>query len=194
LIVNHRYKFVVFHVPKTGGTSVRHFFRDLRGNDRGIMGDAHKTARDFVRDHHREPMGSYPMYAIKRNPYDRLVSSYQHMIQRTQHHNQSKPPFDRFVRDLKTEGTWAHDRLIHSSVMWPQIYFTQGAEPAVVLLPFECLAESVAEIVRRHKVSLPHGLELPHKNASTPEPIEWSPELRAIVRDVYRQDFGYLGY
>lgn len=194
MIVNHKYKFVIFHVPKTGGSSIRHLYRDVLGNDRSAMGDAHKTCRDFVRDNRKQPTIHYARYGMRRNPWDRLESSYRHMIQRTQHHNADKPSFGDFVRGLEVEGSWAHGRLTGSSVMWPQCYFTECPDDnPIELLPFEDFEASAREVAKRHKFVVEGPV--PRKNVSDPNiDTPWDEECVAIVRSVYTRDVIELGY
>jgi hypothetical protein len=195
MIVNHRFKFVIFHVPKTGGTSIRHLYRNIRGNDRGIMGSAHMTCREFVQNYKKEPMGKYPRYAIKRNPFDRLVSAYQHIVQRTQHHNEAKQPFKKFVASLENEGEWGRERLRNSSVLWPQHHFTESPDDIkVILLPFEHFGESATEVARHFGFYPLLENPIPHRNASAKLDIEWDEPSREVVRRVYARDFSYLGY
>ena len=94
-VISKKYRCILVHVPKTGGTSVERFFLKLHGLDwqsrsplllranpepsRGPEFLAHLTAREYVACGHvlAADWDSHFKFAFVRNPWERLVSQYQ---------------------------------------------------------------------------------------------------------------------
>ena len=103
MIISHKYKFIFIHVPKTGGTSIKHALID-----RGLLDgkpdwriskeDAkkygldekrikvwvgHLTAREQKKIVGEEIWNSYFKFAFVRNPWERTLAAYKYMLQNT---------------------------------------------------------------------------------------------------------------
>ena len=67
-MINHRYRCIFVHIPRTGGTSVQRFF--------GTHWQDHKDISRYAEELEPQTFASYYKFALVRNPWDRLVSDY----------------------------------------------------------------------------------------------------------------------
>ena len=87
MIVSHKYKFIFFHNPKTGGSSISYGLKDyidnknikklknIDQNKRGWQGYLHTDMmHKKMSDFDYSKYDHYFKFAFVRNPYDRLVS------------------------------------------------------------------------------------------------------------------------
>ncbi len=85
-------KILFVHIPRTGGGSIKHFFRERKSN-KNIQ---HKTLQDYNQE---DDYSDYYKFTFVRNPWDRLVSwflwahgdlvYYQHMADQGMYCNRS---------------------------------------------------------------------------------------------------------
>jgi chondroitin 4-sulfotransferase 11 len=67
-MINHQYRCIFIHIPKTGGKSVQKFF--------GTNWQDHKDISRYAEELKPQIFTSYYKFAVVRNPWDRLVSDY----------------------------------------------------------------------------------------------------------------------
>ena len=67
-MINHQYRCIFIHIPKTGGKSVHRFF--------GTNWQDHKDISRYAEELTPETFTSYYKFAVVRNPWNRLVSGY----------------------------------------------------------------------------------------------------------------------
>jgi chondroitin 4-sulfotransferase 11 len=67
-MINHQYRCIFIHIPRTGGKSVQRFF--------GTKWQDHKDISRYADELNPEIFASYYKFAVVRNPWDRLVSDY----------------------------------------------------------------------------------------------------------------------
>jgi chondroitin 4-sulfotransferase 11 len=67
-VIDHRYRCIFVHIPKTAGSSVQRLF--------GLDWHNHKDIGRFARELAPETFARYLKFAVIRNPWDRLVSDY----------------------------------------------------------------------------------------------------------------------
>ena len=67
-MINHRYRCIFVHIPKTGGKSVNRFF--------GMHWQNHKDLFRYSKELEPQVFASYFKFAIVRNPWDRMLSDY----------------------------------------------------------------------------------------------------------------------
>ena len=80
MLVSDTEKFIFFHVPKSGGTSVHSFFKEKYGwEDDPPPVLHHMKAKDYMNFYPEKV--SYFKFAFVRNPFDRLLSAYSDFIQ-----------------------------------------------------------------------------------------------------------------
>jgi chondroitin 4-sulfotransferase 11 len=67
-MINHQYRCIFVHIPKTAGKSINRFFR--------IAWQNHKDLSRYAEELPPQLFSSYFKFAIVRNPWDRLLSDY----------------------------------------------------------------------------------------------------------------------
>lgn len=85
MIFNPRYGFVFVHIQKTGGTSVTRLLEDVDGSRYIAPPHLRVSDVDFMAEH-RKPV----IFAVVRNPWERLVSWYRMMRHKGVHNNFSR--------------------------------------------------------------------------------------------------------
>src|SRR5215470_13559254 len=68
LMINHQYRCIFVHIPKTAGKSINRFFR--------MEWQKHKDLSCYFRELQPELFSHYFKFAIVRNPWDRILSDY----------------------------------------------------------------------------------------------------------------------
>ena len=176
------------HVPKVAGTSVRHY---LFGSE-PIEGWYHWRAQECKR---MDPEGfaRLNVFAIVRNPYDRLVSGYWHLSDYTgtvphnlalrQYIRTYYPRFSEFVVKGLKDPAITRDVLFRS-----QSWFVCGDSGEILVdrvLRFEDLPSCLESYLQRPDA-------MPHSNKSRREESladNFSDTTRKLVYQYYRDDF-----
>jgi hypothetical protein len=198
---------VFIWIPKNAGTSVhtmleaaglvklntlpaiRRFFRN-KGRvtfghmSIGSLSEAGLVSREFVERSFK--------FAISRNPYSRAASLYR--VHSRLMRNCHRTPT--FVEFLKWIAAGHYDRIgSYNRHGWsqcnPQVEWLRDAWPEKIYR-FENLEEFVDDISERWGVSRP---ELVHVNRSAEGGgLEFSREEKALIEDIYAEDFETFGY
>lgn len=92
MIISHKHKFVIVHVPKTGGSTVTNYFKEMKRKYKNLKDDeihvlwgfekngldkAHLTCKEmknYIPDD--VDLRDYVVYVLVRNPYDRMYSCF----------------------------------------------------------------------------------------------------------------------
>src|SRR5215472_5491948 len=67
-MINHQYRCIFIHIPKTGGKSIQGFF--------GVAWQNHKDLARYAQELEPDIFEGYYKFAVVRNPWDRIVSDY----------------------------------------------------------------------------------------------------------------------
>ncbi len=199
--------FIFIHIPKTAGTSITRALRPWclqpkptqwrRLLSRLPVAEAPDKANfnqhdkaDWVRRKMPTQLydGAYK-FAVVRNPFDLVVSNYQHLQRKTsrrRHSQAQRWDFKAFLRYLERKNrlsrvdqtSWISDR--HGNLIVDEV------------LRFETLADGFNVLAER--LGLPG--ELPRANAGPPcdHRAVYDDEAKAIVRRLYIRDFERFGY
>jgi len=199
---------VFVHISKNAGTSI------IAAAGDAITVAGHQPASRWVRQHGR----TAPLFAIVRNPYDRVVSEYCFRRRRFEggdadpHLVAMHAPFDVWVRATFEDGDYRsrvffertlvpynRANMVDDDLLWfvPQTrWLGDGAGSLLVdhLLRFENLDAEWAAFCELHDLDV---RPLGRLNAS-PAPPEVIGRLdeptRAIIAHYYRDDFDTFGY
>lgn len=189
----NKYKCIFIHIPKVAGTSVLTLFM---GNQ--VRRD-HLSYREF-QGADSFSFNDYYKFCFIRNPYDRLVSTYEYLKSGGNKKqdkyfesilNEKYKTFDSFVLDF------LDNEIIHSHLLFkPQYtYIYDYKDECMVdfVGRFECL-ESDFRVVS-NKLGLKG--ELKKINSSTRKEYQkyyFSPDVIKKVNMLYKKDFELLGY
>jgi hypothetical protein len=68
LMINHQYRCIFIHIPKTAGKSITSFF--------GMKWQNHKDLARYAKELDSQIFADYFKFAVVRNPWDRMLSEY----------------------------------------------------------------------------------------------------------------------
>lgn len=193
MFVSHTHKVAAVSVPKTGSTTVHYALMDNLGVPFHTQSKApalyHMTAHDLRMIMGAEVFDSYYSFAVVRNPYDRLVSLYHDF--RDQRGRIRAASFADFLRqDLQD---WRGD--VHFR---PQTFFLQDGPGASLPTEVHRFEDGIDTIVAR--IGARFGFtpkKIGHARRSTRKPWQryfQRADLRAMVHDLYADDFEALDY
>jgi hypothetical protein len=177
MLVSHTHKFVFIHVPKTGGTSIRHALQDAVPDFTPYQRHVprHPTALTG-----RDALGAlwahYLTFAFVRNPWERAVSFYLEKVQATH------TSFEDF---LTIGHSWCD----------PQVNYLHDRDGTCLVKcigRFERLNDDVARVCATLGISL----VLPHLNRT--EHIHYrayyNDHTRQLVATAFQADLAAFGY
>jgi len=183
------------HIPKNAGNSIRPLARKL-----GV-----KVLTHNIRRKNKRLLADYRnkrkihAFCISRNPYDRLVSAYHYLNNKTVHREDLADkekyvtPFVDFDDFIKNGLAQAAKEQLH---FLPQVFWVRNAEgkPEVEsVLRVEHLQGDFDRFCEKMKL---RKFTLQVTNASKRKSWQdyYSEETKAIVQQVYRDDFEFFNY
>lgn len=198
---------VFIHISKNAGTSI------IASAGSQITVAGHRTAECWLAKNGREA----PMFAVVRNPFDRVVSEYSYRKRRFEtgeknpHLANLDKTFEEWVIATFREGEFRtrdffertgiiynRDKMIDGSLIWfiPQIRGIGSSRGQILvddILRFENLAEDWKRFSRKYQIT---G-DLQHREASRRE-LQYQPyyteQAREIIANYYCEDFVKFGY
>jgi len=179
------YKTFLIHVPKCGGSSIKHVLQ----NKAGYVVHGHTSALGYKQTH-PALFDKYYKFAFIRNPFDRLVSVY-HFSKRVQ-----ERAFRVNLDASKTFGAFVDkvcehfNKLMCCEVLCPQVTFITDEMGSVVvddLFLFEDMDWAWSIISKKIGCMEPLG----HRNKTNHEPYMhyYTDELKSKVYGLYYEDF-----
>lgn len=196
--ISHAYKCIFIHIPKNGGTSIKQVL--------DLPGGGHRTWQFYAKNH-LYLWQQYTSFAVVRNPWDRLVSAYQHARMKESYWHTDN---ERMHPDYKllAEKSFAEcaaimarqpELLKHESfssqLRW--VADTESAEKKVLvstLLRFESLDADFHALCQRLGVPCE---QLPAVNRSERMADYrgyYTDETRRMIEEVFRDDIAAFGY
>ncbi len=184
------HKCVFFHVPRTGGSSIRSLgWWDQWTGHFPSASEATGPAKHFS-------------FAFVRNPWDRFVSLYHYFATMTPRHRwyPANRPIVAGIRRFRSFGefchefhAWPHRDNFHFRPQWRWIAEEHGKLLVDFVGRFERLDDDFARICRRLGLS---KCRLPRRNSSPhgPYPAYYEKETRRIVGTLYARDADIFGY
>ena len=189
MIVNEKYKFIFFHLPKTGGSSAVKWFGKAEGQMLHLQRDAHMTPDEFFNtyiDAHK--VKDFYRFCFVRNPWRRMESAYKHLSKTGSPDRWDKMPFHTFVESLEDGyGKKCYDVY---PVMRPQADWLAGRE-YIVDWPHEELEYQCEDIARMLGCRKELPRVFPHLNAS-PGKVYWTKTALETFEYVYAEDIAIL--
>ncbi|QGY47263.1 hypothetical protein GM418_27440 [Maribellus comscasis] len=195
MLFSSKRKIFFVHIPKNAGNSIRPLCRK-----EGIKVITHNIRRRNKRllAAHRGKQKIHA-FCISRNPYDRLVSSYYYLMEKTTHKDDLADrekfvarynDFDDFVKNGLEK---ASEKQLHflPQVFW--IYNKNGDPEVETVLRMENLQKDFDEFCKMMNL---RNYKLKITNASKHKSWEeyFTPETKKIVQDIYSDDFDFFDY
>jgi hypothetical protein len=186
-------KCIFIHVPKVAGTSIKNILFP------GSTGIGHKLAMDYYLDA-PEKFEKYFVFAFVRNPYDRLVSAYNYLMQGGKGGAKDIDFRDRYLTayedftDFVVHGLNKPEMASYWHFMQQHYYVVNFRGEIMVdfIGHFETLEEDFNKVAQRLGVDV----TLPHTNKSIRHTYQsyYTDETRRIAYEYYKKDFELLGY
>ncbi len=201
MIKNDKYNFIFVHIQKTAGSSITDSLSKLEGNKR--IGYYHS----FIRNNKIDNIDSYFKFCFVRNPWDRLVSWYNMMINKNTHNDFSRyllensNNFSEFLNltDVINEGM-AHEyndeNPYPKSISFNQLdYISDNSGNILVdfIGRFENLNNDFDYVMNKIGITNYH---LPHINKFKHDDYKkyYSDKDIEKVYNMYKRDIDYFGY
>tara|TARA_B100002019_G_C21182071_1_gene554245 strand:+ start:316 stop:903 length:588 start_codon:yes stop_codon:yes gene_type:complete len=191
VFINTEHRFIFLHIPKNAGTSIRNSF-EIEGYDKKVVRKRypHDSMSKVVNYCGEEKWKEYFTFAVKRNPYDRIVSYY-HFYNSPQYrypNNARDYSFDEWVK-IKFDN-----KVGKTQVEYLDSHFNSDSELQIdYVAEYEDL-ENEWKIICK-KIGIDH-YELPIYNSSKHNDFRtyYTEETKDIVYEYFKEDFWYLGY
>lgn len=190
-----RHRCIFIHVPKCAGTSVE---RSLFGNN---FNEGHPNLKRYQVIFNRNEFKTYFKFTVVRNPYDRLVSAFLFLKNGGMNPNDKNwaekylSPYDNFETFVRK---WVNRKNIRSATHFhPQCDFIclKKGQVGVDFIGFYENLESDFQFICRQLQVDSTLLSVNRNSARSSDCWEYyTDETRAIVADVYGDDFRVLGY
>lgn len=198
---------VFIHISKNAGSSISASAGDA------IVNAGHRTAASWVAEHGAAPT----LFAVVRNPFDRVVSEYCFRRRRFEN-GEANPhlanlclPFGQWAIDTYRHGHYRtraffermgvpynECSMVGDTLLWflPQVTWLGAPDGTLLttdLLRFERLATDWNEFAARHSI----GARLDHRNASPRNAsyrAYYDDETRGVIESYFSQDLATFGY
>jgi hypothetical protein len=220
MIINHRYRFIFIHVPKTAGSSVTNWLSrfnnwndiELGGTRYGeaiqpVYGERFKLYKHSTARQIRDVVGddlwrSYFKFAVVRHPLARLASAYRF-------YRQWPHPSVAEVREMTDINEFVHSEffakdhqarpgvaLQKPAATVPQSVFIDPGDdsPLDMVCHFERLQADLERVARQLGLL---ATPLPHLNSSNSQDLfydAYTPESRRYALAIYAEDMERFGY
>jgi hypothetical protein len=197
------HKCIYIHIPKCAGSAFERVLQINKRNKKQLHGPdgqgdflQHYTLlqiENYMKENLPDTdINSYYTFAIVRNPYSKLVSDFawckrwfKHKWLIADSQKVGFSSFEEYIRFIQTVGveTWSHFR--------PQYKFVEGAMFCNIFH-----LEKLKQCYPHIKTELKLDSDLPMVNRSRHKPWRtyYTPELFAIVNELYSKDFELFGY
>lgn len=207
MLLSHTHQFLFVHIPKTAGISIARALRPFSnpGERKGIrrlmshlpvrerpdeaLFPLHVTAAWARAKLPAEVFDSYCKFAVVRNPYDRAVSYYEFLKQRTEHHRHGR------VRDLDFSGFLDHlAGLRRDETQTSMVADGRGRLLIDRVLRFEHLDGDFADLCSSLKID---ATALPKNNGTKRHHyLDYYRDNRVVqqVQELFADDFIRFGY
>jgi hypothetical protein len=209
MILSYSAGFIFIHIEKAAGSSIQQALlpfanvppssrlrrrltllgplNRIGGMHRALQFGEHATAIEVKRCLPSEAYDSLFKFAFVRNPWDRLVSRYAHLLRSKDRRRHS------FISSLeKFEDFLQWEIQRDSANQYPYVVDSQGNQIVDFVGRYETLADDFAKVCAKLKIqaALPHANVSEHRDYRT----YYTPETREFVAKKFRRDIEMFGY
>ena len=205
MIINHKYKFIFIHVPRTGGISTRGALEKLEGSvvygkwcKPELKVGPHESLTDYIEKVGLKNVDAYFKWTRVRNPWDRLVSIYNRRRNTIRWYQTAKHPAQEAINN--PFDVWVEMQMNTVKPPWRHRIFNQYRrfvkdQGLDFVSRFANINEDFSFFC--DKVGLPQ-IKLPHKNGWKHNSYKEYYNKKLIDKllnfDSFREDLDYLNY
>lgn len=204
MLINDDRKFIFFHIPKTGGTTIqKHLvtvcrskkekFREFWGlSKNGDLSHIHYDRAIKYIDIGK--LDKYIKVCIVRNPYDRLYSGF--IEKRGYRYSKNKEGFNKFIKEKLNNKIIYQKEFIHIA---PCSYFTHSNKVLKMnkVIKYENYKKEIDAFLMEHGYNNKYSnrnVRNKQFNAQYKYLDKYNEESIAKVNDIFNLDFEYFGY
>lgn len=197
--VYHKWRTVFVQITKNASSAIHEALRNPSDNNHD-----HSLYIDILSQNDPELVESYYSFAVVRNPYDRFVSAWEYL--RNYEENRWTLTFEETIKTFHKRGRFFYTS--EDLVWWPQARFISIKKIVLVdkVIKYENLASEWPGVVEDIMKRVPDGFSRPKDYLDQVDPDGvtgrnkrpwheyYTPELKAMVYELYRRDFEMFGY
>ena len=194
--ISHLRKFIFFHIPKTGGTSISKCLKLERRGVEYAWGSRrqHLTWQEMLVDEYvtEEQMSNYFKFSFVRNPFDRIVSCF--LYQKRAKEIDRNISFSKYV-------AIAHERRGRNYIkryfyFRPQCEFIcrDGANILDFVGRFEYINRDFKDLMSYFDMKCPRLLHAQRSRKRKSYQSYYSKKSKNLVRKMYAKDLDIFGY
>jgi chondroitin 4-sulfotransferase 11 len=184
-MICHEHKFIHVHIHRTGGTSIERRFGHKSYDHRGI--------NKYIEEYGKEVWDNYFTFAFTRNPWDRILGTYQWNRQIARAPLRERYGFDSMsFRDFvfRYKKLYKNNPQANSHCKW----LVENNKPIVDYIgrfenyqsDYDIICDRIG--IPRHR--LPHVNKTDHKHYTE----YYDDETKQVVADLYPDDIEYFEY
>lgn len=201
-MISHKYKFIHAAIPKCGSKSIRGAlapYMDLRGwDDQSSLITHHanfKKIEKYIKEQNLN-WDEYFKFLVVRNPWDRLVSGFFHILKQKGKHRRPDQSLWRnstFRDFIIGKSQVCIDRTFVKKSYMSYMLDMEGKIITDFIIRFENIQKDFD--IACDKIGIPRK-KLPHKNKTKHKHYSeyYDDETRQIVAEKFAQDIEYFGY
>jgi hypothetical protein len=201
MVINEKNKFIFVHIQKTGGISIKNSLFSIPGTQKK------NNSHSFLKELDQNLFSEYFKFCFVRNPWDRLASWYNMMVQKRVHNDFSKYLLENsntFSEFLDLTDTIMENNMeeINQYSPYPKsISFNQldyiSNDRGEILVDFIGRFEKIEEDYKKACKIIGVDLDLPHENKFDHRPYrDYYKNEKDIekVRLMYKRDIEFFNY
>ena len=193
-MINHKYKFIFIHIPRTAGHSIDTMFLDLGMVDEEFW---HDSSIEMIKKFGIKMWDSYFSFSIIRNPWDRFLSEYiwQGNNFKTAIETKWGNKSISFVDFCKSDFNW-YPEYEKNRLSKTQLSFLTDDKAKICvdkLIKFENLQKEFSSVFDKIGIA---QMKIPHRN-KTKHKSYWeyyNDETIEIVTKKFEEDIKFFGY
>lgn len=206
--ISYTYNTVFIHIPKCAGTTIekmlgtctaREFFSPKKVPNLSTLTTPQHMTLIELKAALQIDWSNYYTFSVVRNPYSRFVSEYKYrknMYQKSKKPEHNPGTFSSFVDSLNMES---QARILRFDAhLETQSRFVKNEngiiDPSIEIFKFENLAPCWNILQQKTGVVYGNHLWSMRSNDETPYQEFYTPEIKQIVYNFYKEDFDNFGY
>lgn len=192
MLLSESHQFIFVHIPKVAGVSIETNFKEFAVNNKGSNGEKlirHSIARQIRDTLPGDIFRNYFKFAFVRNPWDRWVSLYFFILQKTTHEEHERVKsfrnFDKFVVESINQKRAQQINAITDE---------NGKFLVDFVGRYETLVEDIHTVCRILNISKKTAFPYLNQSRHRDYRAYYSEETKRMVEEYFKDDIRLFGY